>query len=145
MATLIRDYTQTRINEVLIDLGADSLHDRRQYYNDYLVPIYIYIYIDKTESLTPTKHRIAQDVLYRVLEGWKYDIVIPLGSVLMDTYVLARMFRYDTDEVIIYMGEAHASAYTRFFKDWLQVQPDQMGIPIEQEGVSRCLYLEDEI
>lgn len=41
--------------------------------------------------------------------------LISIGALLMDAYTLARMFNYDSDEVIVYTGSSHINLYIDFF------------------------------
>ena len=70
-------------------------------------------------------------------------------ALLMDAYLLARMFRFNipgTNQTkIVYAGAAHTDNYYRFFKDYLGVDFNQYGkysMDIDIENVNRCIKVD---
>lgn len=59
-----------------------------------------------------------------------------LSSVSMDTYMLARMFRFQSQEVIVYAGSGHILSYAYFFREILRIIP-----ATSIESKSRCIHL----
>lgn len=67
------------------------------------------------------------------------DIILPLSAISMDTYLLARMFRFPSEEVITYTGFGHSLNCVEFFQDFLNITPD-----VEVNNIARkirCLHL----
>jgi len=63
--------------------------------------------------------------------------ILKLGSINIDTYLLARMFKYnDTDQVIVYAGKYHIDNYVEFFKEILSVK---LNNAYSTHNLQRCI------
>lgn len=68
-------------------------------------------------------------------------------ALLMDAYLLARMFRFNIPETnqtkIIYAGAAHIDNYYRFFRDYFNVYFDKYGnVSMDINEKSRCIKVD---
>lgn len=63
----------------------------------------------------------------RAVQQYMHDIsslLIDLSALIMDEYLLARMFRFsDSKQVIVYAGYGHIERYAQFFEEILKVGP----------------------
>lgn len=55
--------------------------------------------------------------------------LLPLGALVMDMYVLSRMFLYESKEVVVYAGSSHISNYIEFFVKVLKMKPSFLILP----------------
>ena len=92
-------------------------------------------YLDDIYQLRATldtlrQYVIASDTIDVIIIGSIVTKVVDATMILMDMYLLARMFRsYQSDSekpkyVVVLVGNAHAVKYRRFFENYLQVMPD---------------------
>jgi len=67
--------------------------------------------------------------------------LVPLSSLSMDAYLLARMFlQTESSEIIAYAGSNHIQHYSQFFEDYLGVK---RLAGVDPEFDNRCLDVID--
>ncbi len=69
---------------------------------------------DITEIKNWNKELITYDTVLHAISNITVKMLL-LSSIYMDCYTLARSFKYDTDEVIIYAGSRHIDYHIEFF------------------------------
>lgn len=75
-----------------------------------------------------------------VFKNFTYALV-PLSTLSMDGYLLARMFlQTNSKEVIVFAGSKHIEHYANFFMNYLGVQPKAV---VESQFDNRCLNIVD--
>jgi hypothetical protein len=89
-----------------------------------------------SKYLTTEPKNWINDNDYIIYAGELYKDLLQLGSINIDTYLLARMFKYNNNQVITYTGNYHIDVYREFFKDMLSTDPIN-----EHEGIrsNRCI------
>lgn len=60
--------------------------------------------------------------------GKMEDIITPIEALIMDAYLLARIFKNYSKNIFIYAGNAHINTYVNLFEKYLKVEPDDIGI-----------------
>lgn len=85
----------------------------------------------KTFILTEAKHRINRlKIIYEDEDededtddeddiqeiSYYKELLLPMGALSMDAYILSRMFSQQGKEIIVYAGSNHIATYVKFFK-----------------------------
>ena len=66
------------------------------------------------------------------------DKLVLLSTLYMDAYLLARMFKYEQEEVIVYVGSHHVSVIAEFLM-YVKAEPI-----IQIDNNDTCIHISDE-
>ena len=165
-----------RIYEDLVHgVYKDEDNDNEEYLNYPLFEFLSYStqkFIDKDPKINKQLQNsyISKDIWDKFVNDYMEDLrakkrekanlslidFLPIFSIIMDIYALGRMFRTfnitDTkrpqmpENIIIYVGNFHASVYNHFFINYLPLTqvPIRETVNIRRNNKSSCLYFSDE-
>jgi hypothetical protein len=143
MADLITEFIQNRYRRSNLTTAYNRW---RQFYNQVYLPFsHIVTTIDLERSL------VGFQQFNRNEKNTQLGLLISTDALLMDAYLLARMFRrfitprhgrgphMESNQVVTYTGAEHTLTYVAFFQEVLQVNPIDK-VPAKPESTTiRCL------
>ena len=127
--------TMKKLIEIYIDIKKD------EFFNEFKYPLE-----NAISKLNVIKSNLYQYEIEYIYEKIKnifrvcIDSLISMSMLSMDAYVLARMFlQTDSQEIVVYAGNAHIRNYMEFFEYFLKIIPV---VEPRNDGI-RCLYIKN--
>ena len=109
------------------------------YHNINDIPKNILTQFDKKIFHTNNSIYLFIDDLLSGLNTKTYVILVVMDMIIMDTYLLARLFKPYTKNIFIYAGETHILRYQTFFDKILKNNPIDLGKQISY----RCIKIKE--